>query len=107
MRLLDRVFKQRNPDVPVKPEPKPERTIVYLRTKGRTPALFAEAEVHYDAWGSPYVNWQPIFGHSSRYANELLSGGKTGHWQTQWRHKSGPDVIFPDKTAPDKGWFPR
>jgi hypothetical protein len=98
MRLLDRLL-GRNSE-------QPERTVVYLRTYGYTPAKFMEREVCYDAWGVPYVHADTF--HTSSWAtNHLKSEGKTSDRYLQWKHKSGPDVIFPDKTAPDKGWFPK
>ena len=83
---------------------KPEETVVYARTVG-CPAKFWTSTVYYDAWGAPYFygdgyhDWMPV---------PMHPGGKTRTTgDVQWKHKSGPDVTFPDVTAPDKGWFPK
>lgn len=82
----------------------PNETVVYLRTTGITPAKFMEARVYYDAWGTPHV-WADAF-RSDGVPNYLQPRGRTGSQWLQWKHKSGPDVVFPDSSLPDKGWFP-
>lgn len=82
-----------------------ERTVVYLRTYGITPARFLESEVYYDAWGSPYVHGDAY--HAAWMTNELLPEGKTRRDYFQWKHKSGPPVRFPQSDVEDLGWFPK
>lgn len=82
----------------------PEPTIVYVRTYDKTPARFGEVEVHYDAWGTPFVYWDP-WHTSGGFTNELRPNGEACRLM-QWKHKSGPAVTFPNKKAPDYGWFP-
>jgi len=85
--------------------PDAEHTVVHLRSIGVTPAKFMESRVHYDAWGEPYVYGDAF--HGDWMTNTLRPKGNTGSKWLQWKHKSGPDVVFPDSTAPDKGWFPK
>ena len=69
------------------------KTVVYLRSM-RTPARHWEDDVLYDDWGSPYIK------HGRYGETALLQDGKTSDTYlngTEWRHKSGPPVTFPDK----------
>ena len=76
-----------------------EPTIVFLRSM-KTPAKHWEATVHYDDWGSPYVKGT---GSGASYGEKALhKNGKTSDtwlYGTEWRHKSGPPVQFPDKPS--------
>lgn len=84
----------------------PEKTVVYLRTDGITPARFMEREVKYDAWGTPYVHADSH--HTDPYfTNTLKPNGRSSNQWLEWKHKSGPAVSFPDPSDPEKSWFPK
>ena len=77
----------------------PSETVIYLRSM-KVPAQHWTATVKYDAWGHPYTN-SPN-GHGASFGCiGLKRDGKTNEtwlYGTEWRHKSGPPVVF--KPAP-------
>ena len=90
----------------VKPKtPTVEKTVVYLRTHGITPARFMTSKVHYDAWGTPYIYGDAF--HDNWMTNTLNEAGGTSSMYLEWKHKSGPPVSFTKKGDPQKSWFPK
>lgn len=86
-----------------------EPTVVQLRRLD-APVTYAESEVYYDAWGTPYVKAN-LYGYGGApYDLILRPGGKVsdGAWNTQWRHKSGEPVAFPKQVSERqaRGWTP-
>lgn len=75
------------------------RTVIFLRSM-KVPAKHWEAVVLYDAWGSPYVKCN---GHGAAWGEKaLFADGRTSDtwlYGTEWRHKSGPQVKFPEKPS--------
>lgn len=83
---------------------KPIRTVVYLRSMA-TPVQHWEAQVYYDAWGTPYVPGSLVSGRAM-YGNIVLyQNGRTDSvWDVFWKHKSGPEITF---GSPPKNPFDR
>lgn len=91
-----------------------DKTIVYMRAIPISyPAVFWEAEVFYDAWGVPYArgDWTDPNGRSKASCVKLRPGGRASDTKYAWKHKSGPDVVFPNdepwsRSFHPKGWQP-
>lgn len=86
-------------------------TVVYVRARpGSFPMQWWESEVHYDAWGEPFLRgcWARML-HSGRPGDDLMRmkpNGKAADNCIEWLHKSGPMVTFPEG-EPWKGkWHP-
>jgi hypothetical protein len=80
-----------------------EKTFVQVRGL-QIPAKFWTTQVHYDAWGEPYIIGGYYHNHTS---HPLRADGKvqeTGN--VQWRWLSGPEVVWPDRKLPSRGWHP-
>lgn len=93
--------------VPVPPQPPPP-SVVHLRSNPNVsmPRLWTD-EVHYDAWGQPYVKSDYL---DCRHALTWLhvDGSTSDVGKTQWKHASGPPIIFGHGRAKlmSYGWTP-
>jgi len=83
--------------------PVPEKTFVNVRSL-QVPAKFWDAQVHYDAWGEPYI----IGGYYHNFTSHRLfaDGSVQETGCVQWRWKSGPEIVWPDRKLPSRGWHP-
>lgn len=82
-------------------------TIIELRKNG-TPVSYLKLRVRYDRWGDPYVKpnlFQELF--SDFMGPHVLNptGSASGGYNIQWKHVSGPEVVFPDNRT-SRGWKP-
>lgn len=68
------------------------KTYVYLRENKGTRCRHWESKVYYDVWNSPYVKNHGGFSEIALRPDNTTSD--TFYWGTEWKHKSGPPVIF-------------
>jgi len=71
-----------------------EKTKLAMRneSKGRTMGKLWECTVQYDAWGHPYGT---AHDRSVLKLNKDGTTADTAIYGTEWKHSSGPSVIFP------------